>query len=130
MRTIDLSQLSVPQLKAIRTILTDGSIAEAGAKDVARKLKEDNARLKKINERREIVLDAGLDWDEDYYMSFSDKHFITTIEKLSHAQRQGKLAEATRTVLRIPPIVAPQSRSDIEIIREGLQNRRNGSGES
>jgi len=52
-RKLDLSQLSVPQLKAVRAILVGGTTAEADTQSkagkLARALKEENAELKREN---------------------------------------------------------------------------------
>ena len=131
MRNINLSLLNVPQLKAIRAILTDGAIASAETKKAKefKKLQAENERLKKLNERREIVESAGLEWDEDYYMYFNDKHFLIAVRNLSNAMKQVALAEKTNSI-KIPPIISQRELSTIDTIRQGfneIKDRRNGN---
>ena len=73
-RVLDLSQLSVPQLLEIRSILAGGVQASADARSIARKLKAENEKLHEKNYRMGIVLSEGLDWfgHEEYWMSFND----------------------------------------------------------
>ena len=129
---IDISKITTPMLLAIRRILAGGVEATAETAKAIRlkQLEAENARLKKVNERREIVESAGLEWDEYYYMYFNDKHFMITVRNISNAMKQTALAEKTNSI-KIPPIISARELSTIDTIRQGFaetKNRRNGNG--
>ena len=135
MRKLDLSLLSVPQLKAIRAILTDGAIASAETKS-AKRLREAEAeltKLKTLQSRWQMIADAGLtdlfnhgDEDNKYILSHSDKHFNTLLRNLLWAKEQAKLAEATKGILKVPQIPRAEELSSIEIVRKYFTERKNG----
>ena len=129
MRTINLSLLSVNQLNAIRTILTDGAIASAETKKAKefKKLQAENERLKKLNTRREAVESVGLDWDSDYFMSLDDKTFNFVLEKMRQVKTEVAIAERTQS-LKIPPMVSERELSVLDTVRQGFAERKNGNG--
>ena len=128
-RIVDLSQLSVPQLFEIRRVLAGGVEATAETKKAKelKRLEAENARLKKMQERRDIVESAGLEWDEDYYMHFNDKHFMITVRNISNAMKQTSYAE--KKTLRIPQMPRIEELSAIELIQQEFKNRKNGHRE-
>jgi hypothetical protein len=134
MNYIDLSQLSTPQLRAIKNVLEHGSLA-CGTffpdKKTLKKLQAENENLKKLNERRDAVEAAGIDWDSDYWMSFKTEAefsyflnlFVQTREKAE------KEAVAESKPLRVPQLFGQIDLNPTEMVREGLRARRNGDGE-
>lgn len=124
---IDLKQLSIPQLRAIKAILTDGAIAmsETAKAKRLKQLEAENTQLKVMQERREIVQSAGLEWDEDYFMSFNDEHFQITVRNFVNMTKQVSLAERTCT-MRIPQLPRAEELSAPKLIQQGLKNRKNG----
>lgn len=129
-RVIDLKQLSVPQLKAIRAILTDGAIASAETKKARefKRLQADNERLKKLDKRREAVQSAGMDWDSDYFMSLDDKTFNFVLEKMQQVKTEVAIASTTHSI-KIPPIISQRELSLLDTVRQGfneIRDRRNG----
>jgi hypothetical protein len=124
MNYIDLSQLSTPQLRAIKNVLEHGSLA-CGT------FFPDKKTLKKLNERRDAVEAAGIDWDSDYWMSFKTEAefsyflnlFVQTREKAE------KEAVAESKPLRVPQLFGQIDLNPTEMVREGLRARRNGDGE-
>ena len=129
MRKIDLSLLSVPQLKAIRTILTDGSIASAETKKAKefKRLQAENAELKRKDSRRAVLADIGIDIDDDesYWLSLSDSQFNFVVEKCSGIKEEIAIASATMT-MKIPQVGTDPVLNTYETVREGLKARRNG----
>lgn len=126
-RVLDLSKLTKTQLLGIKAVLQDGTVAEAGAKEVARKLKEENAQLKKVNERRDVVESAGLDWDSDYWMSLDDKTFEFVLQKMTQVRTEVAIASTTHSV-KIPPIISQRELSVLDMVRQGFAERKNGNG--
>ena len=128
-RAIDLKQLSVPQLKAIRTILTDGSIANAETKKAKefKKLAAENAELRKKDSRRAVLTDIGIDIDDDesYWLSLSDSLFNFVVKKCSAVKTEVAIASTTMT-MKIPQVGAEPVLNTYETVREGLKARRNG----
>ncbi len=129
MRKIDLSLLNVPQLKTIRAILADGSIATAETRKAKefKKLQAENERLKKLDKRREAVESAGLDWDSDYWMSLDDKSFDFVLEKMRQVKIEFAIASATNSI-KIPPIISQHELSSLDTARQGFVERKNGNG--
>ncbi len=129
MRKIDLSLLSVPQLRAIRTILVDGSIASAETKKAKRlkQLEAENAELKRKETRRGVLADIGIDIDDDesYWLGLSDSQFNFVVEKCSGIKKETAIASTTMT-MKIPQIWTEPVRNTYETVREGLKARRNG----
>jgi len=131
--------LSTVQLKAIRQVLVGGAEAMAERKyanaDGSKRLKAlaaENERLKKANARREIVEAEGLEWDEDYWMSFDDgafSYFLNLfIEQRAKAEKELTLSERTRSI-KVPALISERELNAIDACREGfaeLKNRRNG----
>lgn len=126
-RVLDLSKLTKTQLLGIKAVLQDGTVAEAGAKEVARKLKEENAQLKKVNERRDVVESAGLDWDSDYWMSLDDKTFEFVLQKMTQVRTEVAIASTTHS-LKIPPLISQRELSVLDTVRQGFAERKNGNG--
>ena len=126
-RMLDLSKVSTPQLLEIRTILASGveATAETAKAKRLKQLEAENARLQKLNERREIVESAGLEWDEDYFMHFNDKHFMIAVRNISNAMKQAAIAEASRGApMRIPQMLRAEELSGIELVRKYFSERR------
>lgn len=134
-RTIDLSQLSVPQLLEIRRILSGGveavATVESKAGKLARALRAENEKLKREKQVRETVLGYALDFDDDpdFYLNLDKQGALDFIcRKLAIAQKEAAFAEKTNTI-RIPPIVHAEELSGVDLVRQGfntLRNRRNG----
>ncbi|MFC1910448.1 hypothetical protein ACFLXC_04070 [Chloroflexota bacterium] len=68
-----------------------------------------------------------MDWDEDYYIGFNDKHFMITVRNLSNAMKQTSFAE--KKTMRIPQMPRFEELSAIELIQLGLKYRKNGHRE-
>lgn len=120
---VDLSKIPTPQLKEIKNILEYGATARAETDKALRQLQAENERLKKLNYRRDAVESAGLEWDEEYFLSLNDKTFESSLEKLKSAS-----ATATRS-MNIPQIFSHEL-SSMDTLRDGfaeLRNRRNES---
>ena len=120
---IDIGQIPTPELTEIRNILKYGVTATAETGKAFRQLQAENERLKTLNYRRDAVEDAGLEWDEEYFLSLNDKAFELSLEKL-------KSASATATTMKIPQIFSTEL-SSMDTLRAGfaeLRNRRNGKG--
>ena len=126
-RVLDLSQLSVPQLLEIRSILSGGVKATADAKYVARKLKAENEQLKKANQRRDLVESAGLDWDSDYWLSLNDKTFEFILDKMKQVRTEVAIASATQSI-KIPPMISQRELSVLDTIRQGFSEHKNCRG--
>jgi len=128
-RKLDLSSLSVPQLLAIRTILSDGSIATAETAKAKRlkQLEAENAELKRKDSRRAVLADIGIDIDDDesYWLSLSDSLFNFVVRKCSEVKTEVAIASTTMT-MKIPQLGAEPVLNTYEIVREGLKARRNG----
>jgi len=137
-RLLDLSELSVTQLRGIKAVLTNGAIASADAKSTARKLKAENEELKQekatLQSRWQKIADAGLtgvfshtDEEDKYIIGFSDEHFETMLTNLARAIRE--TASAETNTLRIPPVFGGvEELSSFDYLRQSLRNRRNGEG--
>lgn len=126
-RVLDLSQLSVPQLLEIRRILIGGVEASADARGIARRLKAENERLKKANQRRDVIESAGLDWDSDYWLSLDDKTFEFVLDKMKHVRTEFAIASATQSI-KIPPMISQRELSVLDTIRQGFSERKNCRG--
>jgi hypothetical protein len=141
---IDLTKIPTSQLKAIRQILVAGAeataerkYADADGSKALKKLTAENEKLRKVNQRRNAIEQAGLEWDEPYFMSFSDAHFIITLNKLSEAMREAEkeVAIASRTrSMKIPNLIGMPELDAVSTVREHFKEmrdrRRNGgSGE-
>lgn len=134
--------LSTVQLRAIRQILVGGDLATANKHDKLatayddkklKKIEAENKQLRKVNQRRDAIEQAGLEWDESYFMSFSDAHFIITLNKLSEAMKEAEkeLAIASRTrSMKIPNLIGMPELNAVETVREHFKemrgHRRNG----
>jgi len=125
-RVLDLSQLSVPQLLEIRSILAGGVQASADARSIARKLKAENEKLHEKNYRMGIVLSEGLDWfgHEDYWMSFNDRTFQFVVNRMSTAKK----ATAETKTIRVPQIYSEPELTPIDTIRTFFAERKNSRG--
>lgn len=132
-RYINLKELTTPQLLEIRRILAGGVEASASkAGEEARKLRKENAELKRESEWRAIVESYNLEWGENsYWLSFATEDRLRWIcEKLSNAMKQTALAEKTNSI-KIPPIIGARELSTLDTVRQGfneIRNRRNGDG--
>ncbi len=128
-RVIDLKQLSVSQLKAIRAILTDGSMASAETKKAKefKKFQAENAELKRKESRRAVLTDIGIDIDDDesYWLSLSDSLFNFVVKKCSGIKKETAIASTTMT-MKIPQVGTDPVLNTYEAVREGLKARRNG----
>lgn len=128
-RVIDLKQLSVSQLKAIRAILAGGSMASAETKKAKefKKLQAENAELKRKESRRAVLTDIGIDIDDDesYWLSLSDSLFEFVVKKCSGVKKETAIASATKT-MKIPQVGTDPVLNTYEAVREGLKARRNG----
>ena len=128
-RKLDLSSLSVPQLLAIRTILSDGSIATAEIKKAKefKRLQAENAELKRKESRRAVLADIGIDIDDDesYWLSLSDSLFNFVVKKCSGIKKETAIASTTMT-MKIPQVGTEPVLNTYETVREGLKARRNG----
>jgi len=124
---INISDIPTDVLTELRSMLKYGVKATASkAGDEARKLREANATLKKTAKRKDAVLEAGLEWfgSEDYFMSFSDKNFVITVEKLSHTMKTAE-AQVKPNMMRIPQLSRSEEVSGIEGVKQFLVERRN-----
>ena len=68
--------------------------------------------------------------DRDYILSFSNKYFTKLLSDLKNAQTEAAIAEATRSVLKVPPILREHLDS-VDVVRaqfNELRRRRNGEG--
>ena len=127
--TIDLSTMSTTQLSGLRQILTSGQLATAS--DEVKRLKRENAQLKKLDKRRDAVESAGLEWDSNYFMSLDDKTFNFVLEKMLQVKTEVAIAERTQS-LKIPPIISVRELNTIDTIRQGfneIKDRSNGNRE-
>ena len=128
-RTIDLSQLSRNELLAIKSVLTGGALATADSKEVKR-LKAENERLKREKKIRAIVESYDLDYDSDpdYWMELEKCGALEfACSKLSKAMKSAQ-AEAKPRVMKIPQMISTVELNDVDALREGLQERKNGNG--
>ena len=127
-RFLDLSQVPTAELREIRNVLKFGAKAYASkAGDLARELRAENAQLKKVNERRDVVESAGLDWDSDYWMSLDDKTFEFVLDKMTQVRTEVAIASTTHSI-KIPPIISQRELSVLDTVRQGFTERKNGSG--
>lgn len=133
MRTINLSELTTPQLLAIRQVLVSGSIASAETKKVKRlkQLEAENAELKRKESRRAVLDGIGIDIDDDekYWLGLSDSLFEFVVRKCSEVKTEVAIAERTQS-LKIPPMISQRELSTIDTIRQGfneIKDRSNGN---
>ena len=128
MKMLDISKIPTPELREIRNVLKFGAKAYASrAGDEARRLAAENAELRKVNQRRDLVESAGLDWDSDYWMSLNDKTFNFVLEKMRQVKTEVAIAERTQS-LKIPPIISQHELSVLDTVRQGFAERKNGNG--
>lgn len=129
---LELGKLSIAQLRGIKEILVNGvgafaskfkHVADADGARALKKLTAENEELKKTNARRDIVEAEGLEWDPDFFMSFSDEHFAITINKLS----QAKTAIASYRPMKIPATFSKAERGALETVKQGLAELKNGN---
>jgi hypothetical protein len=57
-------------------------------KTMAQKMAEEIAYLKKAQLRRDVVESANLDWDQEYFMSFSDDAFKWLLQTFIRVRNQ------------------------------------------
>ena len=136
-RFIELSQIPTAELLEIKKILEVGAKAYASkAGDEVRKLrieakeaKAEAEALRKVQERREVVENAGLEWDGEYFMALSDMQFDITIRKLVELSKNA-YAEVASNRLNIPPIFIKNELDDnpIHIIKQGFSEMKGGKG--
>jgi len=128
MRKLDLSQLSVPQLKAVRAILVDGAEATVSkAGDEARAARKELAELKREREYRAIVESYDLEWGDDssYWLSFAIEDKLKWVcQKLSNAMKEAK-AEA-KPIMKIPQMVRTADLNAYDTAKQGFADRKNG----
>ena len=137
MKKIDFNKLSKAQITEIERVAEVGvsanAFSESSAGRTARLARKSLAAataeleiLKKTNDRRNAVEAAGLEWlgSEDYFMGFSDEHFLMTVEKLSHAMVA--TAEVKPNVMRIPQLHSCTPLEGFDLVKSELQNRKNG----
>jgi len=124
---INLKELSTPQLKAIRQVLVGGSLATADSSEVKR-LRKENAQLKKIEQRRSVIAEIGLDLDDDrnYWLGLDDSTFKFVVGKMAELQKEVALSERTFNSIKVPALTSTINLDPVVIVREGLRNRRNG----
>ena len=127
---IDLSRIPIPELVEIRNILMYGAKAYAENTDLKR-LKYENAQLKKIDHRRSVLSAIGIDIDEDrdYWLSLDDDTFRFVVGKMIDIRKEVALAEKTQSI-KVPALISEQELNTLDIVREGLtnlRNRRNGN---
>jgi hypothetical protein len=123
---IDLTTVPTPELVEIRKILKYGIKAYASKTENAelKNLKYENAELKKINERRPILSDIGINIEDDvtYWLSLDDTTFDFVVGKMANIVNQ-TTAEKTRSV-RVPALISQHELNTLGIVREGLARRR------
>jgi hypothetical protein len=128
---IDLTTVPTPELVEIRKILKYGIKAYASKTENAelKNLKYENAELKKINERRPILSDIGINIEDDvtYWLSLDDTTFDFVVGKMANIVNQ-TTAEKTRSV-RVPALISQHELNTLDhtgynIVREGLARRR------
>jgi len=131
----NLSNLSIPQLEAIRSIVIDGvpasssKTANADGSKALKKLKTENADLKREKRWREIVTSYDLDYDEDpqYWLSFETEDKLRWLcNKINWAKKEAEAEASNKAIFRIPPLFADQ-RSVTEILRDHFREKRNGN---
>lgn len=138
MSYIDLTKIPTLELLEIRNILKYGAKAYASKyadADGGKRLKalaDENEQLKKVNARRDVLEAAGLEWDEDYWMSFDDgafNYFLNLfIEQRVKVEKELALSERTRSI-KVPVLIAERELNAIDACRQGfaeLKNRGNG----
>ncbi len=129
---VDISKIPTSELREIRNILKYGAKASASrAGDEARRLAAENAELRKVNQRRNLVESSGLDWDSNYWMSLDDKTFNFVLEKMQQVKTEVAIAERAQS-LKIPPIISVRELNTIDTIRQGfneIKDRSNGNKE-
>jgi hypothetical protein len=129
---IDLTKIPTPELIEIRNILKYGVRGYASENPELKRLKYENAQLKKVDHRRSVLAEIGVDIDEDsdYWLSLDDATFNFVVGKMVDIRKEAALAEKTQSI-RIPALVSAQELNTLDIVREGLanlKNRRNGNG--
>ena len=127
-KIFDLSKLTINELLAVKSALS-GQLAtgemETKAGKLARVLRKENAQLKKLNERRNIVEDNELGWDDgDLWMKLSDAEFDRTVELMLEAKKQGESVSAGRHTMKVPPVIAEPVLNNYEFVRDELRKRK------
>ena len=130
---IDLTKIPTPELKEIRNILmyvVKGYASRDNSE--LKRLKYENAQLKKIDHRRSVLseIDIDIDEDRDYWLSLDDNTFNFVVGKMIDIRKEVALAEKTQSI-RVPALISEQQLNTLDIVREGLanlKNRRNGDG--
>jgi hypothetical protein len=130
-KIFDLSKLTTAELQAVKSALV-GEVATGGletkAGKEARKLRAENAELKKLSKRRDIVEDNELGWDDgDLWTNLSDEEFDKTVELMIKAKKQGASAEKEGHTLRVPPVYGEPYESPRDTIRNFLRARKEKS---
>jgi hypothetical protein len=128
-RYIDLSRIPTPQLKAIRSVLANGGLAVADSREV-KKLRRENARLKLLNERSQILagIDVDINEDQDFWLGLTDYQFDGMIERMKRIDKETALAEKTASI-KVPRLIGVRELNALDTIREGFSERRNnGNG--
>jgi hypothetical protein len=124
---IDLTTIPTAELVEIRSILTYGLRGYASKENAElKRLKYENAQLKKINDRRSVLAAIGIDIDEDrdYWLSLDDATFNFVVGKMVDIRKEVALAEKTQSI-KVPAL------NTLDTVRQGLanlKNRRNGDG--
>ena len=128
---IDLTQIPTPELLEIKKILQYGARTYASRAENAelKHLRKENAQLRKIEQRRSILADIGIDIEEDrpYWLSLSDATFNFVVGKMADIRKEVAIAEATRSI-KIPNLVAEPELSAYEQVRQGLAERKRNNG--
>ncbi len=125
---LDISKIPTSELREIRNVLKYGAKAYASrAGDEVRRLATENAELRKVNQRKDLVESAGLDWDSDYWMPLDDKTFGFVLEKMRQVKTEVAIAERTQS-LKIPPIISQHELSVLDTVRQGFAERKNDNG--
>jgi len=136
MRYLDLSQVPTKELRMIRNVLANGATAFASTKrqKELEHLRVENANLKTLQKRWGQISDAGLadsfDYNEDawYILSFNDEHWQMTLNRLTESKQATATAGSRPKVMKIPQLVATVELDDVDALREGLRERKNGNG--
>jgi hypothetical protein len=130
---IDLTKIPTPELIEIRNILMHGVRGYASKENAElKRLKYENAQLKKVDHRRSVLAEIGVDIDEDsdYWLSLDDATFDFVVGKMVDIQKELALAEKTQSI-RVPALISQHELNTLDTVREGLtnlKNRRNGDG--
>ena len=130
---IDLTRIPTPELTEIRNILMYGVKGYATKENAElKRLKYENAQLKKVDHRRSVLsaIDIDIDEDKDYWLSLDDDTFNFVVGKMIDIHKEVALAEKTNSI-RVPALISERELNTLDIVREGLanlRNRRNGDG--